>query len=214
MASSPGLRHAVYPVPVLHELSDLRRPLRAWQDATEAPSPRRRRRPQDAETERGCRLFDLLRLRVYDAWPLSEAAIQALAAETAAALGSPISTPQLVGMARRITRWMQTRYSGPQPKEGRAVKRGRDHQLTAGLALSDKQAVAGRRTASARRDDSLRRLCAAVDRLGMAGPPPTRAALAREAGLSERTVQRLRTASKGETDAQHPVELCKLVLRG
>ena len=199
MASAPGLRHAVCPVPALHDLSDFRVPLRAWQDATDTPSLCRRRRPQDmdADADRGRRLFDALRRCVYEAWPLSEAAVQALAAETAAALGSPISARQLVAMARRISNWMKTRYTGRQPKKAGAPIPGRDCRLTGALALSEKQAIAGRRTASGRRGESFDRLRAAVDRLRTADHPVTRASLAREAGLSERTVQRLWATPEG-----------------
>ncbi|HZE18177.1 MAG TPA: replication initiation protein, partial [Mycobacterium sp.] len=198
-AAGSGLRYAVMPHPGLHDLGELRRALAAWQWSSGAQVPHRRRHtgsPQ--ESARGSRLFDTLRARVYAAWPLSAAEVEAMSAEIAISLGSPIRDRQRIGMARRIYDWMRRRYTGRRSGAGRWINRGRDRRHSADLDLRGRQRVAGHRTAEQRQSASMRKLCEAAERLKAAGCRITRAALAAEAGLSERTVQRYRHALEGD----------------
>jgi hypothetical protein len=204
-AAATPLRHAVIAQPVRHTLAALRQPLAAWQDDTGTRLPARRASADpaaaDADAASGCRLFHVLRRRVYQAWqvrPLSAAEIRSMAAEVAAELGSPISDRQRDGMARRIHRWMVERYTARRVAGGRAIRRGRDRAAAAGLGLAQKQAVAGRRTAAARREATAAKLQQALAHLGAAGEPVTQAALAAAAGVSERTVQRWQASTAGD----------------
>lgn len=203
--TAPHLRHAVIPNPVLHTLESLRIGLQAWQDATDTALPGRRRRAANAEDgERGRKVFDALRHRVYAAWPCSAQDVEGMAAETVAALGSPISPKQLAGMARRMHAWCSRNYTARRTAAGCDINRGRDRLEMSGLDLPEKQAVAGRRTSQAVRDRTVDKLRSAADSIIASGAPLTRATLAAAAAMSPRTVQRWWRDIEGGGDKRCP----------
>jgi hypothetical protein len=211
--TAPALRHAVIArAPELHDLGTLRRALLRWQDAAEVPTPGRRRPVVTAEnSEKGRRLFDAARHRVYASWPLTADQVAGIAAEEAAALGSPITPRQLAGMARRMHAWMTRHYrvdAGRRRADGSPMHRGRDRLEGASLDLCERQAVAARRTAEGRRKASAEAARAALARLTATGQRATQAAVAAAAGLSERTVRGLWVEL---SPAQKPARRCRSV---
>lgn len=215
----PPLRYATIPAPALHDLGELRRALLRWQEAAEVPTPGRRRPVVPAqEGERGRRLFDASRHQIYAAWPLTADQVQGIVAEQVAALGSPISDRQRAGMAARMHRWMVRNYradAGRRRADGSPMQRGRDRLEGASLDLCERQAVAARRTAEGRRQASEAAIREAAARLAAAGGPVTAAALAAEAGLSERTLRRIRNQPQdGHQGADRRCPSGRATLRG
>ena len=183
-ATTPNMRHSVIPRPELHDLTVLRRALLAWQEDTGTPTPGRRRKvvaPDDIVP--GTVLFHTLRYRVYAGWPMSAADVHGMAIEQAAVLGSPIRDRQLLGMARRIHTWCSRHYTG-------RVNRGRDRLDGCGLAMAEKQSIAGLNTARDKRRARPVTLEQAASRVLASGRTLTKSTLAAEANVSPRTVQR------------------------
>jgi hypothetical protein len=162
-----------------------------WQEGTGTRIPGRRRSRAVAEdAERGRRLFDILRHRVYAAWPVNEETIEGMALEEAVGLGSPISERERRGMARRIYRWMVRHYNGRQSATARRINRGRDRLEWAPRDLKEKQAIAGSRTSSDRRTRTAERIVAAINELQASEQVTTLVAIAARAGVSKCTIGR------------------------
>ncbi|WP_161993853.1 replication initiation protein [Muricoccus nepalensis] len=163
------------------DLLDLLRPLEALAAAEGwIPPGRRPRRARDvSDAVQGERLWKTLCARAYDNAETDEAVLRAWADELAESMGSPAPASMRRGMARRVAKFMRTRWNG----------KSRRAPLTPEV-IHTRQADAGRATAAKRatsRDDLIRE---ALDHLAAAGHPATCAAVALHAGCSTRTVQR------------------------
>lgn len=201
-ATTPDLLYAVIaPDPRLHHLGTLRAALARWQQAEGLATPRARPRPTaDAAPrgEKGTRLFHTARYRVYAVWPCSPDVAVAVVAQTAAELGSPAKPRAVERMGRRMHVWCTNEFGDAVPR--RFIRRGRDRLECASLDLHERQAIAGRRSGAQNASDTDARISAAVATLQAAGTPLTQVAIARQAGVSERTVRSRWTRS----DAPNP----------
>ncbi|WP_338666255.1 primase C-terminal domain-containing protein (plasmid) [Pararoseomonas sp. SCSIO 73927] len=148
----------------------------------------RRRRGDPSALGRNCALFDVTRWWAYDRAERDGGAILAHAQAVNAGFADPLPASEVAATARSIARFMSSRY---RPRTGaEQVRRGRDRD-TAGADLKARRAIAGQRSAAARRASSVEAATAAIRRLAEAGQPATQATVAKAAGLSERTVRTL-----------------------
>lgn len=165
-------------------LDDLLRPLEALAKAEgwEAPKLQRRRREFDPDdAPKGRRLWDTARHAVYDAGTADLAEITGIVDQVATQLGSPAPVRQRRGMARRLARFMATRWKGTR------------RRVLAPAQVAAARAEAGRATAAARAVDRDDRISSALADLIERGLPVTKAAVAELAECSERTVARSST---------------------
>lgn len=167
-------------------LAQLCRVLDDWQKTTGLKVPGRRKAAPAEDSLRGSRLFDTARHRVYAAWPLSREAVLDIIQGARSELGSPISDPQLRGMAKRMHGWCVKHLS----QQGEGQRRQMD-PVMASLPRSERQALAGRQTAAKRSSKTEADLLTAALQIIEVGELVTQAAVAEVAGRSLATVERL-----------------------
>lgn len=164
----------------------------------------RRSSPDDARG-RNCTLFTIVRYWAYDRAERDGAVIHAEACRANALFIVPLPDAEVAALARSITRFMNTRYK---PRAGRGAGRGRDAALTAGMQAHQAQAVAGRRTAEVRRNNTHSKLLTGVADLQASGRALTQSKLAVVSGLSMSTVKRawkaITAATNGMSEACCP----------
>lgn len=173
-------------------LLTLWRALKLWREDTGEvlPGPRRRLRPDPADGQKGTRLFDASRFRVYDLGTSDLAEIAAVVDEEASRLGSPASPGQRGKVARSIARFMRTKWTGVRTGTAPGKRRGILALDAASLDLPERQALGARHAARVNAADTDRRIANAVAALRAAGSALTQNAIAVAAGVSVRTVRR------------------------
>lgn len=154
--------------------------------AARRPASRPRQRGEPSSRSRIEHVFDLVRWWAYDRGERDEHAILAEAERVNAGLADPLSPRPLRSTAKSIARFMRDRY---RPGASARVNRGRDGDAAGDLDTLTRRQLAAHRSARANRDGTDGALAAALLRLQAAGKPVTQAALAREAGLSLRTIK-------------------------
>lgn len=136
---------------------------------------------------RNCRLFDLLRWWSYDRAERDGGKILTEALRVNASFTDPLPRAEVEATARSIARFMRSRW---RPGSPAAERHRRDHHLVADLPTVERQRIAGRVTAQNRAATTKARIFAAAEALRQRGAALTKTALAVEAGVSARTVQR------------------------
>lgn len=154
--------------------------------AARRPISRPRQRGEPSSRSRIEYVFDLTRWWAYDHAERDEQAILAQAELVNAGLADPLPPRPLLSTARSIARFMRERY---RPRTRVRVNRGRDGDAAADLDMLHRRQLAARRSAQANRDGTDTALAAALVRLQAAGKPISQSTLAREAGLSLRTIK-------------------------
>ena len=142
---------------------------------------------------RNCRLFDELRYWAYaqvDAYRQSHhrQAWEAAVLTTALSLNvfqPPLPLSEVQSTARSVAKWVWTHYVG-QGGRHRGVMALQD----SGLDLRDKQVLAADRTNQIRRENTEANICQAIARLQAAGKRATKAAVARESGVSREEISK------------------------
>ena len=162
-------------------LDDIIRPLEtlAKAEGWEAPQSRRRARDASERSPHGAGIFDAVRFHAYDTAETDERVLFDVAAEAAERLGSPATLRMQREMARSVSRFMTRRWTG----------RVRAARLTPVQATA-RQAEAGRKTAATRASTRDGRISEAATALAGRGATVTQRAVAEEAGMALRTVQR------------------------
>ena len=146
----------------------------------------RRRRGEPSCLGRNCTLFDLVRWWAYDHQETDASAIQAEADRVNQTFCDPLPGSEVAATAKSIASFMASRY---RPRTGAASTRGRDRQTAVGLDAAERRALAGRRTARLRVAGTEERISTGVRRLLDEDRQLTQAAVAADAGVSERTVR-------------------------
>lgn len=160
----------------------------------EAASPEarrhfRKRRPEPSALGRNCALFDLVRFWAYDHVERDGGRILDEALRINAGFFNPLPASEVAATARSIARFMVTRYRPRAVANTDGPNRGRDAD-TKGADLRSRRAIAGRRSGAQNRADTDARIASAEVRLRAVGGPITLAAIAAEAGISDRTLRR------------------------
>jgi len=160
----------------------------------------RKSRSAPSDAGRNSELFDLVRWWAYDHAETSTEAIRVEAERINASgiFATPLPAAEVSGLARSIGRFMRTRY---RPQREDDVRRGRDREAGADLPPKARQALAGQRTAAADAEATDARIATALATLQLSGAAVTQAAVAAEAGVSDRTVRRRWHVAQNRTDA-------------
>ena len=146
----------------------------------------RRPNPDDSRG-RNCTLFNIVRYWAYARQERDGDAIHAEACRANALFDIPLPCSEVAGLARSVAKFMNSRYA---PRFGSGSSRGRDASLTSGLPAVQAQAIAGRRTAEARRNRTDKKLEDGMAALRAVGRALTQSAVAEVSGLSLSTVKR------------------------
>lgn len=170
------------PTVSLHDLFDCDQFRRAADDLT-TDTPRRRRpaeRPEPSGLGRNCNLFDRLRFHAYDT---GENNFEPLMREAERMNNGGLPESELRAIARSVSKFMSTRY---RPAE--QVNRGVMNLENIRIPLQAKQRLSAHRTNSVKADNTDHKLRQAIQHWPD-GKKFTQSALARAAGVSERTVR-------------------------
>jgi len=171
----------------MHNLVDLLNQLKAISGSSTSPL----KKPVD-NGSRNVAIFDSLRhwaYRTWSKWPsLSVGHAECLAQATRLnrEFARPLHDAEIGHIAKSVANWCWKHRPT-------TCDRGRDHHLTAGLSQRAAAQIAGKETATRRREATDRKVQDAFDRLFSAGHlDPSARAIADEAGVSRDTVRRWR----------------------
>jgi hypothetical protein len=153
---------------------------------------------EEVESERGKRLFDCARKRVYKLYQSGGSAaakdvnvVLGIVQEGAARIGSPASPRHMSQIARSIVQFMRKKYGRAAKAKPEAVNRapkvgpmGLDPQLP----LATKQRMAARHSAMVRANRTRERVLEAATDLTMEGIEPVRALIGKRTGLGRKAV--------------------------
>jgi hypothetical protein len=171
-------------------------------DTVKVTDGRARRRGEPAADGRNCYTFDVTRWWAYDNNECGLAAITAKAEEVNDGFAVPMSTAEVRGIARSISKYMRNGR-----RRAARQRRRRDFVEGLGLSLAERQAIAGKRSGEARKAATEAKIAAGTERLRAEGKTePTQRQLATASGLSIRTIKRRWTALRQQGANRCPLQ--------
>ena len=148
----------------------------------------KRRKCEPSDLGRNCALFDVVRWWCYETAETDACAIQDYAEQINIGFPVPLPPSDVRATARSIARFMRNRY---RPRaDGATRNRGRDSRYNSGLDTVEKQRLSALKSAEARTARNIANIDLAVKSLVERKFRVTQSNVAKESGLSERTVRK------------------------